>query len=537
LDGIAAANAPIVIHPPLPTWSFHRLKMKFVILNLDVERPLDEKLLNDVCRYLKIFFGAELDVQEVPETPTSNRGWESLIDRLNMPLKARPGRPPVPPSNKTVGRRVATEWQLYVPDLIACLERLRIDGKASHGIAVDGAEIVLALTGNELFTDEGGLLPGEPVPEDRTQRCFARSGNHPVGVCSIAQLLHDKSAGTVTAARLVFRTLVKLAKNNCLDLLGLKKCHSKECLAYLRQFDEQQTSFNLCAHCEESLLKRTEQCSDYQATMRSAATRYQQMHAFLLEKSADFGPIKIGMRTYDEFEEECDWLSNAEEIFLEVATERFSHNGPSGAKDRRRSLKNCLLQAHQAQPHVSVNQRSYSTPLLARSCLVDMMKTAPHRHGHGQLGNWSTAIQNKLHKSGGLYVEMGGSLKGKTIGTFADAGLNASLSRRDGVLAKTFSSVSQMPRATPQARRVHSVAAVDIDLGKTQRSSSGLLQTTERPMMRRRNANSLNYTSKAKASTLPPLWAVDKAVEMDDFHESIVNLDSTQPASVSGEGT
>jgi hypothetical protein len=40
---------------------------------------------------------------------------------------------------------------------------------------------------------------------------------------------------------------------------------------------------------------------------------------------------------------------------------------------------------------------------------------------------WTTVKWNKAHKWGGHYVESGGTLRPKTIGTFVESGLNASL--------------------------------------------------------------------------------------------------------------
>merc|ERR1712205_63202 len=67
---------------------------------------------------------------------------------------------------------------------------------------------------------------------------------------------------------------------------------------------------------------------------------------------------------------------------------------------------------------------------LRATCQVDMSMSSPYRHESGDLSRWCCAVTNKKHTAGGKYMERGGSLSAKTLATFVDAGLNASLIRK-----------------------------------------------------------------------------------------------------------
>lgn len=191
--------------------------------------------------------------------------------------------------------------------------------------------------------------------------------------------------------------------------------------------------------------------------------------------------LKIGYRVYHEFEEECDWLRQAEVILQECAHENCSHVGASSKVTlQRRSLLNGLRQAHERQPPSHVSQRTYSEPLLKRSCQVDMTATAPYRHGWGDLHNWTTHNINRCHATGGLYVELGGSMKPKTIGSFVDAGLNATLLRYKG-------------GADAQGEEEGGTQNARLRRKGVEQQRHEFLRATE-PPLRQKNAKTMTYT-------------------------------------------
>jgi hypothetical protein len=167
-----------------------------------------------------------------------------------------------------------------------------------------------------------------------------------------------------------------------------------------------------------------------------AAERYRALAELLGEFGTKLGPVNCARRHYTAFEEECDWLHVAEEILLEASLERkrslkavAENSSPDGNRQRQRSLLTCLEQAHHGQPARGILKRTFSAPLLPRTCLMDMAQAHPHEHERGPMANWATAVYNRKHATGGHYVELGGSLKPKTVATFVDVGLNASMHR------------------------------------------------------------------------------------------------------------
>lgn len=165
----------------------------------------------------------------------------------------------------------------------------------------------------------------------------------------------------------------------------------------------------------------------WEQRVAAAVHRYRGMCDVLSELNAREGfSFKMSRRTFVEFEEECDWLKVAEEIVRESAAERKGPFHSRSTQSRRRSVFNCLKSAHEGQPPRTL-KRSFSCPLLKRTCQLDMSASAPFSHECGDLLKWSTAVINRNHTAGGHYVEAGGSLTQKKIGAFVDSGLNASL--------------------------------------------------------------------------------------------------------------
>jgi len=240
--------------------------------------------------------------------------------------------------------------------------------------------------------------------------------------------LGGRPAESGPGRRKFVRHLLTLVSHAFLELMQLRSCQSRQCLAYLRPFTPEMTSMNLCCECEDTLLRTAAPRGNaWVDLVMAAADRYKELADTLHELGTRLHPIKLSRRGYVEFEEDCDWLHVAEEILRESAAERksgLSKNTPGAM--RRRSLLNCLRCAHEGQPHRTL-KRTFTQPLLRRTCLMDMTQSAPYRHESGDLCKWSTAVMNRKHQAGGHYVELGGSLQRKKIGGFVDSGLNASL--------------------------------------------------------------------------------------------------------------
>eukprot|EP00929_Paragymnodinium_shiwhaense_P113774 TRINITY_DN82080_c0_g1_i1.p2 TRINITY_DN82080_c0_g1~~TRINITY_DN82080_c0_g1_i1.p2 ORF type:complete len:462 (-),score=88.82 TRINITY_DN82080_c0_g1_i1:87-1472(-) len=450
--------------------------MKLVLLNLDEHVPLIGQIKADITHYLQAFFCHPIEHVDVPDTPVSPPGWEALRDRVNLPIKNRPAR----------GDISDCDVQFYVPELVFCAETLMQGPGSKYGVEIDGADLVLCMTGNELYSNEAGLIPGDPVPEERTRRCFVRSRRLPLGVCSLSKF---EAKGGDAEYRRFTRLLFKFFAHCFLDLLGLLQCQSRSCMGFARQFSEEGTPFFLCPYCEEKLLKRVAPVdATFQDLVRTTVTRYRTLSDVLSEVSHRLGEIKIGMRIYVEFEDDCDWLRVAEEIFREVASDRHSHLGKAGVQVRRRSFLNCLIQAHDRQMPQGISRRTYSEPMLKRTCLVDMSQSIPYRHECGDMFRWTTAIKNKKHRTGGFYVELGGSLRPKTIASFVDTGLNATLVRSDGSPEMNVSQQLQQAKLAQSA----GAGAAGADAGISNR----LAPVQERALLRRRNATSMGYTIK-----------------------------------------
>jgi hypothetical protein len=475
--------------------------MLIVLLLLDENCPLDEELRENLAYYLRVFFRAEVRYEEVPPTPVTRAGWESLRERMGGKIKVRPGRP-----------GDDAPHQLFWPQLVTCLEWMSKHSMDVHGANTDDADLVLGLTENEFYCEDAGLYPGQPAPEESTRKCFVRSRSLPIGVCSLTRL-GNRAVGH--GFRQFFRMLLKFINNSVLNLMGLQTCQSLKCSGYIRPVEVKDMSLLLCSRCEERLLgnrsaevqerafggfpilANVRELPTLQARYDDAILRYAELHQFLSKtqrpaagtsvvshskgvQAAKHMGLKVGFRHYHEFEEECDWLRQAEAILRECSLESCTHVGAASKLSiKKRSLLNGLKQAHERQPPPSVSQRTFSEPLLKRTCLVDMTATAPYRHGYGDLHAWTTANINRNHTTGGLFIELGGSMKPKTIATFVDAGLNATLLRY-----KSSGAGQGAEEVTQQAR--HRRKGV-------QQQRHEFLQAVE-PPLRQKNARTMSYT-------------------------------------------
>lgn len=397
--------------------------MRFILLNLDPVIPIQRTALEELCSYVRAYFNAELKVVDVPVTPIAPEvppGWEALKERCQATLQSKPGREgAVAPS------------QLLASQLLNCLYLVHQDPER-YGVDCQDSECVLGVTLNEFYHDPSGLRPDEPVPEEGTKDFFIASVAKRVGAISLAQLefvqaprpfttKFDLSKGSTKFPRNLF----KLVTNSLLKLLGLRNCASHRCCAYMKPFSPTVTPLHLCYSCEEALLKKTHS-GDTSTLLKAAGNRYSDIRKVLEDVNARMKPVLMGHRRFVEFEEECDWLLLAEEILTEISSERFRFGGTEGPQCRRRSVGVCLREVHERQPPRMLH-RIHSEPLLKRTCLLDMQKSAPHRHESGEMHKWTTLVWNRKHTSGGHYAETGGSLKPKTVGMFMESGLNASL--------------------------------------------------------------------------------------------------------------
>lgn len=471
--------------------------MNLVLLILDQTCPLDEDMRDSVSNYMRIFFRANVRYETVtaPEGGTRD-GWEALRDRMGSKLKERPGRP----------EEGAAPLQLFSPQLIACLEWLQPSTRELHGVPVEGVDAILALTENELFANEVGLVPNEPAPESRTHKVFVRSAGQTIGVCSLARL--GLCGPTAPGFRRSFRCLLTFLSGSMLDLLGMRTCQSAKCLAHVRQPARlEETPLLLCAHCEETILKDVRPLKE---AYRAAIMRYEQLFQFLntgfmpLSQSRKLASqkhmtMKVGYRHYHEFEEECDWLRQAEAIIVACEREDCVRVDVSGkSKVMKRSLFNGLREAHERPAPAQVSQRTYSEPLLRRTCLVDMTSSAPYRHNIGDLSNWCQHVVNKQHSTGGIYVELGGSNNPKVIASFVDAGLNAYL------LWPPCSHTAPTLHQQAETRQRNQYSSPDRKGSLDKKSQTAMFDGRQRrqaiskvidePATRRRNARSLGYT-------------------------------------------
>jgi hypothetical protein len=358
--------------------------------------------------------------------------------------------------------------QLFAPHLLYCLSVLR-KNPTRLGVNVEGAEVILGITLNEFYHSPVGLKPEEPVGTDFTKDFFIGSHERRAGACSVSQLdfvepvrpftIKSKTKPfTAKGSQKLPQQIFRLVTNSLLALLGLRKCDSHQCAAYMKPFTLERTPMHLCFKCEETLLRQMHQ-KDLQnklteeekeelknpsgasrdlvdihgiersrsigyALVSQAATRYKEICLVLERVSDRLNTIQLGHRRFKEFEEECDWLHVAGEIVTDSANERFRFSGTNGPQSRRRCLLNCLREAHERQPGRTLH-RIHSQPLLKRTCLADMAQAKPYCHDSGDLHKWTTLLINRGHKTGGHYVEIGGSLKQKTIGPFVESGLNA----------------------------------------------------------------------------------------------------------------
>lgn len=461
---------------------------KFILLNLDPTHPLSTPSLDDLITYLQAFFNAEIRTAEVPRTPIAPEvpsGWEALRERTHCPLQSRPGR-----SDRDL-------QQICAPDLLYCM-RLARENPAHYGVQVEDCVCLLGLTNSEFYQSGVGLRPDEPASAEKTRDIFVGSAKQGVGACSFAHL--DEHPDSAVAHRQLRRKLCTIVSTSILSLIGLRTCPSHTCAAYFKPIQLGKTPLGLCFQCEEKLIRFSIPEMNTENLIRMAAERYSNIAGVLKYFSQKTDRIKLGYRKYKEYEEEVDWLQLAEEIIRETERDRFCFVGTEGPQRRRRSLLACLREAHERQP-ARMLHRTLSEPFFKKTCLVDMTQSAPFRHESGTLENWSCAVVNRKHVSGGHYVEMGGSLRAKTVSCFVDSGLNASLIQtdRDQVL---FAKSHQSKHSS-----LHQATAAAGDGGRaggerTKHRCALTSPTVEKLQRRRRFASSLMYTVKDPSRTV-----------------------------------
>lgn len=401
----------------------------FVYLEID-PTPLDPFTLQILVKYVKAFFpGLELREMIVPAMPVAPAGMLALSERVNRVLKTRPGR------------ERPEERQVCVTDLFTCMARLHeVGGK--FGCSVEGSVAMLGVTRKgELFMNDDGLLPETPVPLEwiGNARYCKSSAKKGIGCVSLAHLGYDPSNTKSMKYQKFLRRLLKMVTYQILKLFGLVECPSYRCLCYkFKPFDpEGETGLMLCDVCESKLAEKMVQLR-YEAKpvkknvqledpLKLARLRYQMLLNVFDEVNPRMQKIRIGYRSYSEFERECDWLHVADGIIRDT---------PTWFK-KSRGLPEIVACAHEKQNPRALH-RTFSDPLLTRDCLVDMEQSGPFRHDMGTLEKWNEKfINRKFNGGGGRYIEMGGSLKPKTVGLYRDRefkrnlGINACLIQRD----------------------------------------------------------------------------------------------------------
>lgn len=417
--------------------------MHVLLLCLDEVQPLDPIGLTSLKNYVKAFFQMELVDATVPRTTGSAAGIPALCERTALPCQTRPGRP-----------RSRAERQIFVPELFPCIQKLKRVGGAY--CPVDGAACVLCVTGSELFTSDEGLLPGAPVPEEDIVPLAISATSKSIGVFSLAHLKpEDEDTGQQTgrAFRTYLRKLLKLVSHEILKMLGIRNCQSNQCLAYVKPFHPDNTSFWLCPVCEHELLHHKTVCGLQDASkaprdeiVKLGVKRYQELSEVLNKLNTRLENIRIGHRHFTEFEKDVDWLRLMAETVEEQAKVRHNFVDFDGkARTRQRSMQTLLNNAYDKLGKRTI-YRILSEPILKKSCLVDMAGAAPWRQDSGNLPDWTHVIINKKHAVGGKYVQLGGSHKvTKTIGAFHEQGLNASKIKREPERADE-------PKKTPARR-------------------------------------------------------------------------------------
>jgi hypothetical protein len=398
--------------------------MHILLLCLDENQPLDAISLAALKSYVKAFFQLDLVDATVPRTTLSPPGIPALCERTALPCQTRPGRP-----------CSRAERQIFVPELFPCLEKLKRVGK--EYCPVEDAVAILCVTRSELFTNDEGLLPGAPVPQEDIVPLALSSAKRSIGVFSLANLeVEDETAGGIY--RMYLRKLLKLAAHEIIKMLGMKGCQSNQCLAYLKPFHPDDTSLWLCPNCELKLLNHKAVCGYEDSSKASrhemvqlGVKRYQELADVLSKLSSRLENFRIGHRHFSEFEKDVDWLRLlAEQLDTQSRVRHNFVDFEGKSRKKQRSLETLLTNAY-ANLGKRTLHRILSEPILKKTCLVDMAGAAPYRQDSGNLWDWTQVIINRKHAVGGKYVELGGSHKvQKSIGAFWDQGLNASKIKR-----------------------------------------------------------------------------------------------------------
>merc|ERR1712194_203493 len=100
----------------------------------------------------------------------------------------------------------------------------------------------------------------------------------------------------------------------------------------------------------------------------------------------------------------------------------------------RRSLYRLLQKIHERAPSIQVLHRTLEEPFIKINAQVDMRAAGPHQTVIPLAnGGMAEVYWNKKHRTGGTYLELGGSnlLPKKTVGNFVpEVGVNACLLRQ-----------------------------------------------------------------------------------------------------------
>ncbi|CAD7963857.1 unnamed protein product [Amoebophrya sp. A25] len=444
-----------------------------IFLNiLDEESPLEDVTLELLKAYILAFFGIPIRTVQTGRTPVSPPGVLALSEKTNRPLKQRNPRLA---EHKGKSTRVS--------HLFECL---REQTEKGGGIGPFPEAVgVLGLISGELFENDYELLPWDPAPEERVFKYGLSNTGNKTGL-SILSLAHMKpplaekhecnlkrpairSSGSETNVgqtggaspgttlpekhqyRKYLRNLLKAVSHYLLKLLGFEPCQNQRCLLYRQPFTPDRPLF-LCVDCEIKFCRRMscrQECRFFRVTPEIgkeappkpsvgrddddakarvfAVHRYEQIQKVLQRSHKVLTPFQFQYRRHTEFERELEWLAYAQKVFKArqgEAHEFVDRDGKSRVKIR--SLNRLLESVFLETPEIEILHRTLEPPMLKFSSLADMKELGPHQTPIAADGEaYAKAYYNRRHSTGGVYVEMGGNLNGKSVGNFPGIGINA----------------------------------------------------------------------------------------------------------------
>eukprot|EP00392_Amoebophrya_sp_AT5.2_P004598 g4606.t1 len=400
----------------------------FLLNILDESTPFSETTLALLKEYVLAFFGIPIRTVQTPKTPVSPPGISHLFECLREQRQNGGGIGPFPESSG-----------------------------------------VLAVYSGEFFENDYELLPKDPAPEERVFK-YGVCSMPGISILSLAHMtpaLFDKHECNLRRPsiatppdclpvrhqyRKYLRRLLKAVTHYLLRLLKFEGCQDQRCLAYRQPFTPDTHTLFLCCECDIKFCRRMaarkecrffriqvdengdshgevppEGTSDEELARLFAEQRYERLQKVLKECNRHLIPVQYEYRKHSEFERELEWLHYALKVFRAKNPERHEFYDKHG-KDRvkRRTLDTLLHTVFNDTPKIEVLHRTLEEPFLKYRSLADMKELGPHQTPvAADDEGYCRVYYNRRHSTGGNYVEMGGTLKGKHIGNFPGIGINA----------------------------------------------------------------------------------------------------------------